>query len=479
MKDWFDHILFHTRAQPQKPAIVMEDRVVTYGMLGLGIERCARRIVASQAAGNGPVAVMVQNPIRHLTLCLALTRIGVPSVSLEHDQTGIAGLKFAAVLGDREAARRVAPGNRFIEAADEWFSAGAPGSDALPEGFRGGRPVCRISLTSGSTGAPAQVPHSVEGVGQRILEKILGCVDASTTAMLCLPGLSSILGFSTSCAALTAGRTLCFAENFAQAVRMIDLFSVDVAMTATEQLLMLTRAAQKSGAQLRSLRTVWVTGSTPTRPLLEAAMAYVCKDIFCRYGVSEVGLLARTTARELLAEPTLAGHLAPGVEVAAFDPQGRRLPPGQTGILKRRRDNEDDSDLPHEQDSTWVDLGDLGWVTAGGQLHVAGRVGEAAATPVNLSPIHEIEHLVRLKWDIDNAAAVLAGSGADELWIAVVGSVRINAEEVEALARPRGIRQPIRLFYLPVIPRGANGKVNRAELKAMMQQSVSGIAVSR
>ena len=46
MNNWFDHILFHTRAQPDSPAIVMEDRAVTYGMLGAAIERCARRIAA-------------------------------------------------------------------------------------------------------------------------------------------------------------------------------------------------------------------------------------------------------------------------------------------------------------------------------------------------------------------------------------------------------------------------------------------------
>ena len=450
----------------------MEDRVVTYGMLGAGIERCARRIIAARIEGREPVAVSVRNPVRHLTLCLALHRAGIPSISLEHDQTGVATVTVAAVLGDGNAPGRLAPGARLIEVSDAWFSDDVAGG-ALPAGFHGDRDICRFSLTSGSTDAPTRVPHTIQGTGQRILEKIFGCIDASRTAVLCLPGLSSILGFSTSCAALTAGRTLCFAEDMAQAVRMIELFAIDVAMTSTEQLLELTRAARRSHAQLRALRTVWVTGSPPTRPLLEAAMAHLCKDIFCRYGVSEVGLLARTTARELLAEPTLAGHVAPGVEVAAFDPQGRRCEPGQIGVLKRHRRCETNavSLVPGATGPGWIALGDLGWTTADGKLHIAGRVGETVAGRKAVSPIHEIEHLVRLTWDFDGAAAVMVGGDMEaELWVAVVGQAEATASDIEALARTHGIRHSIRLFHLPAIPRGANGKVNRERLKAMMAQ---------
>ncbi|MBX9827370.1 MAG: hypothetical protein K2Y27_20555 [Xanthobacteraceae bacterium] len=64
MDNWFDRILLHTRMQPETPAIVMEDRVVTYGMLGTAIENCARRIVDANIDRSGVVAVLVQNPIR-------------------------------------------------------------------------------------------------------------------------------------------------------------------------------------------------------------------------------------------------------------------------------------------------------------------------------------------------------------------------------------------------------------------------------
>src|SRR5262245_4491359 len=132
MNNWFEYILFHARAQPQTPAMVMEDRTVTYGMLGAAIERCARRIMALNIPPDGLVAVQIKNPIRDLTISLALFRIGLRSISLVQGQLGIDVMTFAAVLGDREAARFFDPGARLVEVTDAWFGEEAAAGAALP-----------------------------------------------------------------------------------------------------------------------------------------------------------------------------------------------------------------------------------------------------------------------------------------------------------------------------------------------------------
>jgi hypothetical protein len=153
MTDWFDHILFNTRMQPETSALLMEDRVVTYGMLGSVIESSAYRIAALDFAKSGLVAVCIANPIRHLTVSLALYRIGVRAISLELHHHAIAGLKPNIVLGDAEAKPVFSLGNRFVEVTDDWFARGQPvSSGKLPAPFSGDRTVCRHSLTSGSTG---------------------------------------------------------------------------------------------------------------------------------------------------------------------------------------------------------------------------------------------------------------------------------------------------------------------------------------
>jgi acyl-coenzyme A synthetase/AMP-(fatty) acid ligase len=282
-----------------------------------------------------------------------------------------------------------------------------------------------------------------------------------------MPGLTANFGFSTACGTLIGGRTVYFADSPYQAIRMIELFSIDFAVAASEQLLAMTRVARKSGAHLRSLRAVMTGGSMLTRALLEAAMAHVCRDIICRYGATEIGAIAQASAHEVLLNPGLAGHLLPGIEVRIFDQNGERLPHDRAGTIKIR---EAGSGGP------WADLGDVGWLTRDNRLYMTGRVADAdiaagnAAAPV--SPVHEVEHLLRLEWDATDAAAVMVDdAGGAQIWIGVVDNKGATAEKLAAIARQRGIDNAIRILDVQSIPRGASGKVNRNELKTLLRTS--------
>ena len=163
---------------------------------------------------------------------------------------------------------------------------------------------------------------------------------------------------------------------------MIELFSIDFVMATSEQLLAMTRAARKSGARLGNLRNVWTGGTAPTRALLEAATTHLCKDILCYYGASETSILAQALARDVLAQPGLAGHVRPGVEIAVFDPRGGVCPAGQVGALRVRL-REGYGGPPRSrsfEDQPWIDLGDLGWMTPAGQLFIVGRASDLRAT---------------------------------------------------------------------------------------------------
>jgi len=476
MNHWFDHILSNTLSQPETPAVVMEDRVVTYRMLGIAVENSARRIVSLKIPKGGLVAVCNANPIRHFTLCLALHRIGICSMSLEHGLPDIASLTFAAILGDDAARPLVDPGSRFIEVSDDWFGIDAAPGGALPAGFSDAGEICHYALTSGSTGSRKSFGCTIEYVGRHVPRAII----YNCTHVLCMLGLSSAWGYLIACATLATGKTLCFATTPFQAVRMIELFSIDYFMASLDQLVAITRVARKLSAQLRSLRTVVAGGSVPSRSLLEAAAAHVCKDIICRYGTTELGLVADAPASEVLAEPGLIGRVVPDIELAVFDPRGKRLSARQVGIVKGRiktwvgaRPAESDTEPP------WIDVGDVGWVTSDNRFYVVGRTADIAsasiddATAQQVSPIYEIEHLVKLEWDTADAAAVLVSGDGEQpqIWVATVDCTDANAAKLEAILRQRGIEGAVRLFSLPSIPRGANGKIQHTQLKSLLLET--------
>jgi acyl-coenzyme A synthetase/AMP-(fatty) acid ligase len=476
MNHWFDHILYNTLSQPESPAIVMEDRVVTYGMLGIVIENAARRIASLEIQNGGTVAVVNANPIRHVTLCLALHRIGICSISLEHAQPGIANLTFAAILGDETARPRVDSGSRFIEVTDDWFVPEAMGGENLPDSFSDPKDICHVALTSGSTGERKSFGCTIEYVGRHVPRAII----YNCTHVLCMLGLSSAWGYLIAVATLATGKSLCFATTPFQAVRMIELFSIDYFMSSLDQLVAITRVARKLSAQLKSLRTVVAGGSVPSQALLETAAAHVCKDIICRYGTTELGLVADASASEVLANPGLIGRVIPDIELAVFDPRGNRLSSGQAGIVKGRIKSWIGALPPeHENDHPWIDVGDVGWVTNDNRYYVVGRTVDIGTTAIadaaakQISPVYEVEHLLKLEWDTTDAAAVLVddANGKLEIWVATVGCKDANAAKLEAILQHRGIGGAVRLFSLPSIPRGANGKIQHAQLKSLLLKS--------
>ncbi len=94
----------------------------------------------------------------------------------------------------------------------------------------------------------------------------------------------------------------------------------------------------------------------------------------------------------------------------------------------------------------------------------------ADATAQKVSPIHEVEHLVKLEWDATDAAAVLVGEdgGQPEIWVATVGCKDADAAKLETILRHRGIKGAVRLFSLPSIPRAANGKIQHPKLRSLL-----------
>jgi acyl-coenzyme A synthetase/AMP-(fatty) acid ligase len=472
MINWFDHIDYYTRVQPQTPAMVMEDRVVTYDMLGAAIDRCAQRIAALEFSHDGAVAVIVANPIRHMVLCLALFRLGLCSLSLAQGQGTASVPGLILMLGDREACQaRVqsrGPVLRLIEVTDAWFTEDPPRHE-LPAGFADADQVCRLSLTSGTTGTPKILQFTVTDMGGKGGSLLLG---SSASRRLCLPGLASALGFWTASAVLTGGGTLFFSESPYQSIRMIELFAIEHIMAATEHLLALTRVARTLKARLPSLRLIETGGAMPSRALLEAAMIYVCRDVYCRYGASESGPMARAPAREVLARPGLAGYVLPGVEIEIVDLNGKCCAPGTVGLVRSRRDPR-----WHGADTPWVDLGDIGWLTENKEIFVVGRAadlgmpgGEAAR---QVSPVHEAEHLLRLEWDaVDAAAVTIEKSGKrPQLVVATVDCKDAKADAHEAILRARGFDYGVRIVPVPAVPRGVSGKVNRIELEALLTRA--------
>ncbi len=236
-----DLVLHHALTHPEKPAIVLADRVVTYGMVAQGILRVERRIRALALKPGALVCVTVSNPIRHLIVAAALFRSGHPMMSATRTNEILAlGLPVAAFLESPGAS--LVPGQRHVTVTDEWFEGEAElFSASPPKGHPDDQAICRVDLSSGTTGRPKGVSFTLAAFNNSANNYYQTISQGFWDRLLCLPGLTNNWGFTLAAHVLWAGKTLFFADTPRGSLQMIALYDIDLLVASSQQLRELVR----------------------------------------------------------------------------------------------------------------------------------------------------------------------------------------------------------------------------------------------
>ena len=231
-----DRILHHSRLRPEKPAIILADRVATYAMLAQGIVRVEGRLRTFGFAPGAVIGVAIENPIRHLILVAALYRLGHPSLSIRRIADVVPlDLPISAFL--HAADEKLHVGQHQIFVGDDWFAgASQPIAAAPAAGFTDDRAACRIELSSGTTGRRKAVSLSIAAVHQWLTNYYAAIGLAAWDRLLSLPGLNSSWGFTLAAHALYSGKTLAFAQSARDALNMIAVYGIDALAASTQQL---------------------------------------------------------------------------------------------------------------------------------------------------------------------------------------------------------------------------------------------------
>ncbi len=146
-------------------------------------------------------------------------------------------------------------------------------------------------------------------------------------------------------------------------------------------------------------------GAAPIAPSVKQRMIEWLGPILVEYwGGTEGGVTTLVGSEEWLAHPGTVGRALPAFEVFAVDDEGRRLPPGETGLLYSRHEStprffEYHGD-PEKTSGAYLDeytftLGDLGFVDTEGYVHLGDRRSNLIISGgVNIYPA-EVEHVLQ------------------------------------------------------------------------------------
>ncbi|MFF0556285.1 class I adenylate-forming enzyme family protein [Streptomyces sp. NPDC004266] len=457
---------------PDRPVLLQDDRVLTFGGLRDRAERCAAGLYGRGVRPGTVVAWQLPTRIETAVLSFALARIGAvqsPVIPFYRDkEVGFAlresGAEFFAVPGTwrgfdhAEMARRL--GARGIFEAYEELPDGDPA--VLPPPPASGTDVRWIYWTSGTTSDPKGVLHTDRSLlaGGSCLAHALH-LTAEDVGSMAFP-YAHIAGPDYTVMLLLYGFPAVMFEQFAlpEALDAYNRHGVTVAGGSTAFYSMfLAEQRKRPGKPVIPTLRLLAGGGAPKPPEIYHA---VRKELGCQlthgYGMTEVPMitmgapddtvenLATTEGRppagmeiritgdgevRLRGEAVCQGYLDPAQTAAAFDEDG------------------------------FLITGDVGRLTPTGHLVLTGRVKDIIIRKGENISAKEIEDLLHRHPDVGDAAVIgLPDAERGERVCAVVeqppGAAPLGLPQVTAFLRESGLsvhKLPEQLEVVDALPR--------------------------
>jgi acyl-coenzyme A synthetase/AMP-(fatty) acid ligase len=487
------------QAFPDRLALVIEGREITYGELLRITALASARLARAGVARGDCVALSIGRPGPYLLTALAVARLG--GIVTPFDVTWPS--ERAAAILSRHSVRIVVRDfgeewrhpalaeDRYLHAKD-LMAAPPAGTSVNVPGIAmdiGGQPWM-IALSSGTTGTPKSIPQTHD---RALLYACLPTVH-STTADLdrFFVFASTHLGMTmyTILHQLIAGRTAILAnertpENF---FRVVERDRPTYVKTSTGTAIRLVAYAAKSQVDSRercvSMRGMSIVGSSASPSLCGDIVKYICPNLEINYASAEAGRIAEATAETLAARPASAGRLRPWVEMEVLDEQGNTVPPGQCGVLRVRTPllvsgyiGDPDATARAFRDG-WFYPGDTGSLDNAGYLTLTGRVDERLNFGGNKIDPVAIEAVLDAQPGIEESAvvAVQPKAGGSVMVAVVVAAVPIDEAALKKMCGERlGMHcMPARIVMAQSIPRNSGGKIMRKEIADMLALRVRG-----
>jgi long-chain acyl-CoA synthetase len=377
------------------------------------------------------------------------------------------GAAGGARVGVPDGAGGWRPWSAFLE------DARAP---ARPEPCRGGEPALWL-YSSGSTGGSKQVSRTR---AQLAAEAVAFHATAGTTAddvILCAVPLSHAHGLGNGLLAATfAGATLVVHERFDRRRFLAsvagDRATIVPASPFMFKVLADTRLAE--APDLRSIRLCFTAGAPLSREVYEA-----CRDRFGLalrqlYGSTETGAASLNLSADLDATWDSVGAPLAGVEIGAYDEQGRLLPADREGAIGIRSPAMFDGYERAELNAVALRggrffPGDRGRVDREGRVTLTGRETLFINLGGNKVDPAEVEAVLNAHPKVAESVVlgVQRADGSEQVKAVVVAREPCEAAELIAFCSGRiaDFKLPRVVEFRDEIPRSPLGKVLRKYLQ--------------
>jgi acyl-coenzyme A synthetase/AMP-(fatty) acid ligase len=477
-----DPILYQCRINAEQPAICSPGStfdLVTYAQLEYMIHNMTRAVLPLGFQPGQIVGISLQDKIFHIALILALTRLGVVTLACRASELP-KELKVAAVIvDDNEPFANI---ERVVRARPEWVRGSA---DAVASPFHArGDELCRIILTSGSTGVPKAIAftHDKLIAKNARLDYCQGDRWPTSSRLFCDLGLSSSQGFRYVIYMLMrGGMVMLFGADGASTLQSLNLFAIQNMATSPHGLGEYLKYFESQPSLHCNFDHVLVAGGQLTRQLAERAWARMCPHLISLYGATEVGAIATADARIATEIPGAAGFILPDAQAQIVDRSGKLLPSGTEGIVRVRTEQAVSGYYGDPEASAtvfrdgWFYPGDFGYVTDRGLLVITGREETRLNIGGDKIRPETVEEMLALFPGIADVAVIAVPNalGIEEIYALIQAERPLDHELLRAhcMARIQRTFVPTRFIAVDRIPRNETGKIERSGLITIVDRN--------
>ncbi|HVZ42748.1 MAG TPA: long-chain fatty acid--CoA ligase [Ramlibacter sp.] len=466
----WDFLLHQARLDPSALAILRPARRVTFGQLLVLVKRVARQLRRRGVQPGQVVVNSVQDKALNWIVTLALFHEAAIGCSHGASKAWTAGFGYGWLVVDGKGP--VPAGDNVIAIEHR-----RDGDEVIePRRFADNAAVARISFTSGTTGRPRGVPHTL---AQLLHWSAIDVALPGAAGALSLIGHDTAADFRASYSSLIAGKPVIVVATHKEALALIEQGHVRVVYASPPAVSALMDEMAASSASVPPLQCVRLAGAGTPRPLLARIERQLARTIFNDYGSTETGRLCACRLASSRPE-RVAGYRVPDAELEIVDADGRPLPTGEVGLVRARTPFMATAYLEEPQASAvafregWFHSGDLGVLRPDGLLVLAGRESEVINVGgVKVDPVMIDQAILEFPGVHDAAVFAVPSSASDAVVAAVVADEEADLEALTQALRARLSRSVIPGAYvrLEEIPRNAMGKPMRAQMR---QQFVDG-----
>jgi acyl-CoA synthetase (AMP-forming)/AMP-acid ligase II len=461
---------------PDRAALVVGGRTVSYRELAAAVDSCAAGLAASGAAGQR-VAVVDAGGLLSIASMLAAARIGGSAALMNPALTpselseliSSSGCADIAVAGEAGVDRlREAGVSRVL--SDELLRddqvAAPPPADNVDD--RDGV----VLFTSGTTG----LPKAIGITNRQLMDRTIGVAEPFRTdappvvTMMSVPyfHVGGVVGLMAS---LYKGNTYVLLPKFnaGEWLRLVQEHRPKSTFIVPTMLQRILDHPDFDSTDLSSVVAIAYGAAAAPVALVRRAMAAMPNVAFANvFGQTETLGAYTTLLPEDHHDPNRAGSVGrplAGVQVRVVDPEtGADVEPGEVGELW--------VNTSLHVGEGWLHTGDLGRQDFDGYIYPSGRLKDTINRGGEKFGPVEVEDALRSHPAVSDVA--VAGVTDDEMGqrvgAAVVARTPVTLDELRAHCREQiaYFKLPERLLIVDDIPYSSTGKVNRRQLGALI-----------